>query len=142
MTRSEQVAHAVGVLRKARATPSPLSEAAALTFVVYEDNSGGYLWAIIAHGGETLARSASFGSYEEAQQAARTVYDGASSARFEDRSSDTGPVDLPARRPVDLPARRPVDLPARRDAATARDVLDAERWLDEGGSFSSDAVSR
>jgi hypothetical protein len=30
----------------------------------------------------------------------------------------------------------------RRDAATARDRLDAERWLDEGGSFNSETVTR
>jgi len=31
---------------------------------------------------------------------------------------------------------RPVHLVARREAAAARDDLDVERWLDEGGSFS------
>jgi hypothetical protein len=78
--------------------------------------------AVATETGGARARSASFGSYEEAKQAARTVHDGASSGRFEDRSGGTGPV----------------DLPARRDAAR----LDAERWLDEGGSFSRQAVSR
>jgi uncharacterized protein YegP (UPF0339 family) len=126
MTRAAQITQAGRAMRKARAAPSSSSEPASMTFLVFEDNGGAYHWAIVADGGETLARSASFGSYEEAKQAARTVHDGASSARFEDSSSDTGPL----------------DLPARRDAAMARDRLDAERWLDEGGSFSSDAVSR
>jgi hypothetical protein len=38
----------------------------------------------------------------------------------------------------------PADLPARRqcESVTLRDRLDAERWLDEGGSFSSEAVTR
>jgi hypothetical protein len=31
---------------------------------------------------------------------------------------------------------------ARREAAIARDDSDAERWLDEGGSFSSEAVAK
>ena len=99
---------------------------ASMTFLVFEDNGGGYHWTIIAGGGETLVQSASFGSHEEAERAARIVHDGASLGSFEDRSGET------------LPA----DLPARSDAATARDRLDAERWLDEGGSFSSEAVTR
>ena len=99
---------------------------ASMTLLVFEDNGGGYQWTIVADGGETLAQSASFGSREEAERAARIVHDGASLASFEDRSGET------------LPA----DLPARSDAATARDRLDAERWLDEGGSFSSEAVTR
>jgi hypothetical protein len=36
---------------------------------------------------------------------------------------------------------RPVDFVARRAAAVAAGDLDAERWLDEGGSFSSEAVA-
>jgi uncharacterized protein YegP (UPF0339 family) len=96
-----------------------------MTFLIYEDNGGGYHWTIIA-GGETLVQSDSFGSYQEAKQAAGSVHRGASRASFEHRSA----------------APPPVDLPARRDAATARDRLDAERWLDQGGSFSSEAVTR
>jgi hypothetical protein len=37
---------------------------------------------------------------------------------------------------------QPVDLTVRRDAALARDGFDADRWSDEGGSFSSEAVTR
>ena len=99
---------------------------ASMTFLGFEDNGGGYHWTIVADGGETLAQSASFGSHEEAERAACIVHDGASSASFEDRSGET----------------LPVDLPARSDAATARDRLDAERWLDEGGSFRSEAGTR
>jgi hypothetical protein len=36
---------------------------------------------------------------------------------------------------------RPVDVVARRVAVAARDDEDAGRWLDEGGSFSSEAVA-
>lgn len=107
------------------ATPSSPPEPASMTFLIYEDNGGGYHWTIVADGGETLVRSASLASYEEAERAAGVVHRGASRASFEDRSGDTPPV----------------DLPARRDAAVARDRLDAERWLDEGGSFSQ-AVTR
>ena len=36
----------------------------------------------------------------------------------------------------------PVELVAGRTRRTARDDLDAERWPDEGGTFSSQAVRR
>ena len=83
-----------------------------LEFLISEDNGGDYHWTIVAAGGATLARSGSFGSYEDAERAAQRVRDGA----------------------------RPVDLIARRDATS--DAADAERWLDEGGSFSSEAVAK
>jgi hypothetical protein len=38
--------------------------------------------------------------------------------------------------------RRVQDLMARRDTAQAQTRLDAERWIDEGGRFSSEAVAR
>ena len=95
-----------------------------MAFLIYEDNGGGYHWTIVADGGETLVRSASFRSYEDAKQAAGIVQRGASRAAFE-QGFESPPS---------------VDLPARCDAA--RDRLDAERWLDEGGSFSSEAVTR
>jgi uncharacterized protein YegP (UPF0339 family) len=97
-----------------------------MKFLVFEDNGGGYHWTIVAASGETLVRSASFASYQDAKQAARIVHAGAASASFEHRAGDTPPV----------------DLVARRDTRVARDGLDAERWLDEGGSFSSEAVTR
>jgi uncharacterized protein YegP (UPF0339 family) len=97
-----------------------------MRFVVFEDNGGGYHWTIVADGGETLAQSASFGSREQAKRAARIVYRGACSASLEDRFGHTPPI----------------NLPARSDVAMARDRVDAERWLDEGGSFNSEAVTR
>lgn len=117
MTRAAQVTQAVSAMRTARAVSSSLPEPASMTFRIYEDNGGGYHWTIVTDGGETLVRSASFGSYEEAKKAAGIVHRGASRASFEHRSA----------------APPPVDLAARRDAVTARDRLDAERWLDEGG---------
>ncbi len=95
-------------------------------FFVFEDNGGGYRWTIVAGSGETLARSASFASYEDARQAARIVHAGAATASIEHLASDTPPVDLVVRRQV----------------ATLRDDLDAERWLDERGGFTSEAVTR
>jgi uncharacterized protein YegP (UPF0339 family) len=95
-----------------------------MEFVIFEDNGGAYRWRIVARDGATLVQSGSFASYDSAEQAARRVRDGAASARFDHR---TGEV-------------RPLDLAPRRDGRS--DDLDAERWLDEGGSFSSEAVTR
>jgi uncharacterized protein YegP (UPF0339 family) len=126
MTRSTPLTQAGTAKRKAQATARPPSKPAAMKFLVYEDNGGGYHWKIVAASGEALVQSASFASYEEAKQAARIVHRGASQASFEERSAETPPV----------------DLAARRDTRVVRDELDAERWLDEGGSFSSEAVTR
>ena len=59
------------------------SESAAMAFVVFEDNGGDYHWTIVAAGGESLAQSGSFASHDDAERAARCVYEGAGSARFE-----------------------------------------------------------
>jgi uncharacterized protein YegP (UPF0339 family) len=126
MTREPQLTEAVSVMRSAPATSSSLAEPAAMTFLIGEDNGGDYHWTIVADGGETLVRSAGFGSYEEAEQAAHIVHRGASQAAFEDRTEHPPPL----------------DLSARRDVRAARDDLDAERWLDEGGSFRSEAAIR
>ena len=83
MTRAAQVTQAVSAMRKARAAPSSLPEPASMAFLIYEDNGGGYHWTIVADGGETLVRSASFSSYEDAKQAAGIVHRGASRAAFE-----------------------------------------------------------
>jgi len=95
-----------------------------MTFLVFEDNGGSYHWTIVAADGAILARSEGFASYNDAEQAAQRVREAATSARF-DRHG--------------IGASR-VDLTARRDAAS--DAADAERWLDEGGSFRSEAVAR
>ena len=104
--------------------PAHVRSPESMEFVIFEDNSGAYHWTIVASDGETLARSSGFASGDQAEQAARRVRDAASSARFQRRG--TGAV--------------PVDLMARRDPASDDD--DAERWLDEGGSFSSEAVAK
>jgi uncharacterized protein YegP (UPF0339 family) len=94
-----------------------------MEFLVFEDNGGDYHWTIVAADGAVLARSAGFPSYDDAERAAQHVRDGAASARLE--RHPTGEL--------------PVDLNARRNATS--DAADAERWLDEGGSFSSAAVA-
>lgn len=96
---------------------------ASMEFVIREDNAGAYHWRLHAGEGATLGRSGAFASYEEAEEAARHVREGAASARFDARAEAV-----------------PVDLTARRDALS--DNSDAERWLDEGGSFTSQAVTK
>src|SRR5438067_6769966 len=74
------------------------SESVSLEFLVFEDNGGGYHWAIVGGSGESLAQSGSFGSYEEAAHAGRDARDGAEWARFECRSAEDRVVDARARR--------------------------------------------
>ena len=124
MTRSTQRKRAGAAEEELQAARAG-SEQASMKFRVDEDNGGRYHWMIVADGGETLVRSAGFGSYEDANQAAGRVHRGASHASFEDRPG----------------AQSPVALSARRDAGS-HDDSDAERWLDEGGSFTREAVTR
>ncbi len=71
---------------------------AQMEFLIFEDNGGCYHWRILAGDGTVLGRSGDFGSYDDAEQAAQEIVDGAPSARLERRGSETGPVDLAARR--------------------------------------------
>jgi uncharacterized protein YegP (UPF0339 family) len=110
--------------RKLARPPAQKNGPARMEFLILEDNRGSYHWTIIASDGSTLGQSGDFASYDEAEQAAQQVCNGAASARFERRGSGTGSVDLAERR------------------AASNDNSDAERWLDEGGSFSSEAVAQ
>jgi len=56
---------------------------ASLKFLVYRDNGGDYHWEIAGGNGAKLAQSGRFPSHDDAERAARRVYDGAGSARFE-----------------------------------------------------------
>jgi len=95
-----------------------------MEFLISGDNGGAYQWTIVACEGATLEQSGSFASYEDAEQAAQRVRDGAASAR-------------PIRRGREMGAG---DRAARRDRPGAE--LGAERWLDEGGTFTREAVAR
>ena len=55
-----------------------------MTFLIDEDNGGGYHWTIVADGDETLVRSAGFASYQQAKQAAGIVHRGASRASLDE----------------------------------------------------------
>jgi uncharacterized protein YegP (UPF0339 family) len=56
-------------------------------FVVFQSNSGDYRWEVVAEGGATLAQSASFASFDDAEHAATQMREGAASARFETSAS-------------------------------------------------------
>lgn len=112
--------------RQAQRRAALVAKLAALTFLVFEDNGGSYHWTLLGTDGESLAHSRPYATHEEAAHAARVVRDRSGTGRLE-----TG-------RAPDLLT----DLVARRSAAAARDDSDAERWLDEGGSFSSQPVTQ
>lgn len=95
-----------------------------MEFLFFEDNGGAYHWTLVAGDGATLALSAGLASYEAAERAANRVRDGAASAALEHRAASAPPVELAARHPA------------------TSDAADAERWMDEGGSVSSEAVLR
>jgi hypothetical protein len=126
MTRSTQLTQAVSGQTTHRAGARGVSAAASMKFLSFEENGGGFHWAIVAASGDRLVQLATFASYHQAKQAAGVVRSGAVSAPFENRADDPAPL----------------ELAARRGTATITDDLDVERWLDEGGSFSSEAVTR
>jgi uncharacterized protein YegP (UPF0339 family) len=79
----------------AAAPAARVSEPASLEFLTSRDNGGNYHWEIVNSGGETLAHSDCFASQEDAERAARHVYERVSSARFEQHASkerETVPV--------------------------------------------------
>ncbi len=97
---------------------------ASMEFSIFEDTGGSYHWRLRAGDGSILAQSGSFASYDDAERAAQQVRRNAVSARFAPRAVEAVPIDLIARR------------------GAPNDDSDAERWLDEGGSFGSEAVTK
>jgi uncharacterized protein YegP (UPF0339 family) len=91
MTRAGALTPSIATNRKARPTAGALTDPGPMGFLIFEDNSGGYHWTIVAGTGDTLVQSNSFASYEEAKQAARVVHDGAASAPFEPLVGEGGP---------------------------------------------------
>ena len=67
----------------ARGEPDVSKSASSLEFLVHQDNASDYYWEIVGDSGESLAKSGSFSSHDDAESAARRVYHGAGSARFE-----------------------------------------------------------
>ena len=80
MATATKRVHAVGPVARRR---RDVSDSTSLEFLVYQDNGGDYHWEIVGGDGESLAQCGSFASHDDAERAARRVYDGAGSARFE-----------------------------------------------------------
>jgi uncharacterized protein YegP (UPF0339 family) len=75
--------------RKAHTAP----RAASLEFRIYLDNGGRHNWELVDDRGDSLVHSVGFASRDDAVRAARSVYEGAGSARFElDVSKGRKPV--------------------------------------------------
>jgi uncharacterized protein YegP (UPF0339 family) len=80
MATATKKVHAAGSLDR---TSPAQPEAASLEFRISLDNGGRYSWEIVDVAGKSLGHSASFSSRDDAERAARLVYEGARSARFE-----------------------------------------------------------
>ncbi len=78
-TATKKIRAARPAARATRERSAPSS----LGFLVDQDNGGEYHWEIVASDGASLAKSGSFASHDDAQRAARCVYDGVGRARFE-----------------------------------------------------------
>jgi uncharacterized protein YegP (UPF0339 family) len=59
-----------------------------LEFLVYRDIGGRYHWEIEDGTGDSLVQSGGFSSHDDAIHAARCIYEGANSARFELHTGD------------------------------------------------------
>jgi peptidoglycan hydrolase-like protein with peptidoglycan-binding domain/uncharacterized protein YegP (UPF0339 family) len=93
--RVRRLTRGVNEMRK-RSAATSLPGPAPVKFVLYGDNGRGYYWTIVAANGDILARSGSFASYEEANDAAYAVHRGAAAASFEIRSDGSPGAGLPA----------------------------------------------
>jgi hypothetical protein len=78
------------------------SESASMEFVIVEDNGGKYHWTLLDREGESLARSPSLVSYEQAENAAGVVLAGAGSAGLDRRAVTDSSVDIPSSKKVPI----------------------------------------
>ena len=121
MMRSRHVTQAAGGRTKRRAGVRSVSAPTSMKFLTFEENGGAFHWAIVAADNYRLLQSATSTSYEGAAGIVPSR-----SGAVEDRADDSPRL----------------EAAARREAAMVRHDLDAERWLDEGGNFHSEVVTR
>ena len=86
MATATKKAHATGGANRGAVA---VSDSVSMEFLIAEDNGGDYRWTLLDGGGNSLARSPSFASYEHTEAAARYALAGAGSARL-DRSAANG----------------------------------------------------
>ncbi len=70
-----------------------------MEFVIVEDNAGDFHWTLLDRDGLSVARSPSFASYGDSENAARLVLASAGAAQLEARAATDGPVDVAAKAP-------------------------------------------
>jgi uncharacterized protein YegP (UPF0339 family) len=63
-----------------------------MQFLIFEDNGGDHYWTLQDRDGNSLARSPSFASYQDTENAARVVLDGAGAAGLEGASPSSKPT--------------------------------------------------
>jgi uncharacterized protein YegP (UPF0339 family) len=63
-----------------------------MQFLIFEDNGGDHYWTLQDRDGNSLARSPSFTSYQDTENAARVVLDGAGAAGLEGASASSKPA--------------------------------------------------
>jgi uncharacterized protein YegP (UPF0339 family) len=81
------MATATKKVHAARSPARAVSESSSLAFLINQDNGGDYHWEIVDSGGKSLVQSGGFASQNDAERAARHVYEGVSSALFEPQAA-------------------------------------------------------
>ena len=66
-----------------------------MEFLIVEDNGGDFHWTLLDRDRNSLGRSPSFASYEQAEAAACVVLADAGSARLDRRATNGGSLDIP-----------------------------------------------
>jgi uncharacterized protein YegP (UPF0339 family) len=78
------------------------SNSVSMEFLIVEANGGDYHWTLLDRDGNSFARSPSFASYEQAENAARVVLAGAGSARLDCRATAGSSIDIPTKPKVPM----------------------------------------
>jgi uncharacterized protein YegP (UPF0339 family) len=93
-------------------------ESVSMEFLIVEDNGGRFHWTLLNRDGD-LARSPSYASHEDAQDAALVVLAGAGSARLDRRAATDSSLDITSKTKVPTTARNGDGAEGRVTAATA-----------------------
>ena len=89
-----------------------------MEFLIIEDNGGNYHWTLLDRDGSSLARSPSYASHKDAEDAALVVLAGAGSASLDRRAATDSSLDIPSKTKVPSTARNGDGAEGRVKAAT------------------------
>jgi uncharacterized protein YegP (UPF0339 family) len=81
------------------------SELESMEFLIVEDNGGKYHWRLLDRDGNSLARSPSYASHHDAEDAALVVLAGGGSARLDRRAATGSSLDIPNKTKVPTTAK-------------------------------------